>query len=489
MPRKHRQASDSGCVVVLVDDDDDYLSATRVLLESEGHQVFCAKNGTDALAVLASHPADLLLLDYFMPGLTGEDVVAELRKTNPIIQVVLQTGYSSERPPRDMLKRLDIQGYHDKSEGPEKLLLWADAALKQAAALKEIRKSRQALAYILEATPELHRMRPIAELLPLVLDHVIGLIGATDAFLMVLPEGEGQRAAEPEGFLAMLAEDSELVIRTGCGQFAGGARPEQVLANGDLADFTRAIRFGETVGTETFTLVPLCVRDTTIGIIYLDRPTRSSQDLEHLRILANQAAAAVHNIQLWDMAALDPLTGVHARRFFDRWVLKELHTALRNPGPVALMMIDVDGMKRINDRAGHLGGDQALRRIGTTLRVATRESDVVGRYGGDEFAVLLPYTDMDGAARVGQRIVEALLGQHVDGAAGDVPISCSIGLSELPAFLGASSEVPWLPTEADLRAVSDALIGDADAALYRAKALGGGRLDRGLAASWPAPTR
>ena len=67
-----------------------------------------------------------------MPGITGDEVVAQLRQFNTHVQVILQTGYASEQLPREMLRRLDIQGYHDKSEGPEKLLLWADVGLKAA---------------------------------------------------------------------------------------------------------------------------------------------------------------------------------------------------------------------------------------------------------------------------------------------------------------------------------------------------------------------
>jgi diguanylate cyclase (GGDEF)-like protein len=485
VPRKHRTTIDSGRVVMLVDDDADYLEATRVLLESEGHHVLCANDGTAALAVLGSQPADVLLLDYYMPGLSGEEVVTELRKTNRRIQVVLQTGYSNERPPREMLKRLDIQGYHDKSDGPDKLLLWADAALKQAAALQEVHKNRLALSYILDATPELHRMQPLAELLPYVLEHVMGLAGAKDAFVIILPESEALRlSAEPDGFLATLVDDSDLVIRAGSGRFAGSARPEQVLTLDELSRFAPAIRRGETVSTEAFTIVPLRVRNVTIGIIYLGPPTGSSQDLELLRILANQAAIAVQNIQLYELAALDPLTGVHARRFFERWVIKELRASFRNPQPMSLLMIDVDDMKGINDAAGHLGGDQALRRIGEALRTATRESDVVGRYGGDEFAVVLPHTELAGATNVGERIVAALVGQHVTGVSSDVAIRCSLGASTL---LAPTTSPDWSgPLSPEyFRRVAEALIGSADTALYRAKKLGGGQLSQGEPISWP----
>lgn len=487
MPRKHRRGRDSGRVVVLVDDDTDYLEATRVLLESEGHRVLVASDGVSALAVLASQPADVLLLDYFMPGMSGEEVVAELRKTNDTVQVVLQTGYSSERPPRELLRRLDIQGYHDKSDGPDRLLLWADAALKQAAALNEVRKNRQALRYILDATPELHRIRPLAELLPLVLDHVIGLFGATDAFLVVMPERDSMRLSEPDGFLAMLAEDSDLVIRAGSGRFAGHARPEQVLAPDELTRFGAAIRRGDTVSNGSFTIVPLRVRETTIGIIYLARSPGAPQDLELVRVLANQAAVAVQNVLLYEMAALDPLTGVHARRFFERWVNKQLRASYRNPAPVSLLMLDVDDMKGINDAAGHLGGDQALRRMGEALRSATRESDVVGRYGGDEFAILMPDTLLDGAIEVGERILASLEGQALPGACGAIGIRCSIGVSTLAAHRGGRRTQAVSHTPDFFAGVGDRLIGSADTALYAAKKLGGGQLRPGDSVSWPEP--
>jgi signal transduction histidine kinase len=144
MARKPKTSSDSGSSVLLVDDNQDYLQATRLILEREGHQVLLAGNGLEALELLRQQQVDVLLLDYFMPNMTGEEVVAEVRQFNREVQIILQTGYASEKPAREMLRRLDIQGYCEKSEGPENLLLWTDVALKFAKHTRELERAREA---------------------------------------------------------------------------------------------------------------------------------------------------------------------------------------------------------------------------------------------------------------------------------------------------------------------------------------------------------
>ncbi len=80
-----------------------------------------------------------------MPRMSGEEVVRAIRNIDSDVQIILQTGYSGEKPPREMLKLLDIQGYHDKSEGPDRLLLWVDVTLKAAGNLREIHRNERDL--------------------------------------------------------------------------------------------------------------------------------------------------------------------------------------------------------------------------------------------------------------------------------------------------------------------------------------------------------
>src|SRR6476619_2920884 len=228
MTRRAKAEQASGYTVLLVDDNPDYLQATRLLLEREGHNVLTATNGPEALSILPQQKIDLLLLDYFMPGMTGEQVVAELRKFDPFVQVILQTGYASEQPPRELLHRLNIQGYYDKTEGPEQLLLWTTVGLKAAFTIQLLFKSRHGVEFILDKTPELHRMQTVDELSQVVMEQLRSLLAAVGA------------GSDAGGFLATLDANSELVLRAGTGPcaayfFASDAAASERMALIDLA--------------------------------------------------------------------------------------------------------------------------------------------------------------------------------------------------------------------------------------------------------------
>ena len=134
-------AASSGNTILVVDDQAEILlSATRPL-EREGHRVLTAASSEAALALFRPGQVQLIIVDYGMvdcgmPGMSAQDFVRAIRQHDEDVQILLQTGYSDEKPPRAMLRQLAIQGYHHKSEGPDRLLLWADVALKAAAQLK-----------------------------------------------------------------------------------------------------------------------------------------------------------------------------------------------------------------------------------------------------------------------------------------------------------------------------------------------------------------
>jgi signal transduction histidine kinase len=124
----------------VVDDQEDTTQSVRTLLEHEGHRVHAALSGTEALDLLQQVEVHVIIVDYFMPRMTGAQLVERIRLVDPYVQIILQTGYAGENPPRTLLAALDIQGYHDKTDGPERLLLWVDVALKSHRMITELRE-------------------------------------------------------------------------------------------------------------------------------------------------------------------------------------------------------------------------------------------------------------------------------------------------------------------------------------------------------------
>ncbi len=430
MPRKYLREEKSGKTILLVDDDREYLEATRLILEREGHRVVACDNGRSALSHVRSTNIDLLLLDYYMPGMSCEEILSELRGFNAHLQVILQTGYASEHPPRELLRRLDIQGYYDKSDGPEKLLLWTDVGLKASDAVQTLTKNRLGLDFILSATPELHKIQPMDELLRGILRQASLLLGSSHSFLAVMPPPVAD--APSESFLALAdGEDDSLRIRAGVGRFSpllGESTEIPPELAGKIDEF---LRRGDGAREPGQTILPLRVGDSLIGIIYMDSPLTQDSDLDLLRIFANQAAVAIQNSLLYEIATVDSLTGVFVGRFFSQWVERELKNARRSRKPLGFVMLDVDGMRAINDTLGHLAGNRALAEAGAALRESTRSSDFIGRYGSDEFSVVLPDGDQGGLAIVAERLMRGIRARAVSAPNGAAELSACAGLAVL----------------------------------------------------------
>jgi diguanylate cyclase (GGDEF)-like protein len=490
MARKNKVTESSGSTVLLVDDSAEYRDLARSMLEREGHAVMTAENGPEALAILKSQKVDVLLLDYYMPGMTGEEVVMTLRQFNPVVQIILQTGYASEQPARELLKRLDIQGYYDKSEGPPKLLLWTDVGLKAAYNIQLLTKSRQGLKYILDVTPDMHKIQPLTDLLQGILLQVTGLLGVVNSFLAVVDNGGIRRPQdrETESFLAIVDEETDLVIHASTGRFSQNLKINEAIEPDQLKIVQEVLNRGVSKLLPDTTMIPLRVGDMMMGVIYFDRPVAQPQDLELLNVFANQAAVAIQNAKLYTMAAIDKLTGLYVRSFFEKLFQRELHTAFRSQQSLSLLMIDLDKLKQINDLAGHLAGDDALITVGNMLRQATRNMDIIGRYGGDEFIILLPQSHKEGAEMVGNRILRLFAGKTVPHGGQDLPLQCSIGSITLEPHALTPEEIPHPVAQDYFERTGLALIKNADEALYTSKKEGGGRQHSSPPMQWPSLT-
>ena len=181
-----------------------------------------------------------------------------------------------------------------------------------------------------------------------------------------------------------------------------------------------------------------------------------------LKFIAQDSVEARYHEEIYQLAVHDPLTDLHNRRHFVEMADREIVQALRHGRPLTLCIIDVDLFKPINDRYGHISGDEVLRRIGALVRQQARSGDIAARIGGEEFALLLPECTLEDAIATAERLRASVEAARFPLDGEDQRLTISIGVATL----------------ADGCASRGALMAAADAALYRAKDEGRNRVCR-----------
>ena len=305
---------------------------------------------------------------------------------------------------------------------------------------EEERRSRPVLDEIVESVD-------LDEVLERTLDGARELLGA-DAALLSLEAREGPPILSASGFPA---DSVELPLFVPKGDRDGEQHRSIELRfryAGDTAE-ERLVRSG--VG------VPLVDAGGRLGhltVYSCDAFRQFGEDeVERLEQLARRAAPAIENARRFrearQLADLDALTGMHNRRYFHQALEREVARARRYARSLALILIDLDDFKTVNDRVGHLGGDEVLAVAAERIRRVVRNSDIACRIGGDEFAVILPESGLDDAQLLFARMEEAI----AEGPVGRADrLGVSGGIAEL--------QTPDSPTD---------FFDAADEALYRAK--------------------
>jgi diguanylate cyclase (GGDEF)-like protein/PAS domain S-box-containing protein len=211
--------------------------------------------------------------------------------------------------------------------------------------------------------------------------------------------------------------------------------------------------------------LPLISNDKVVGVLYAnDKHPRiyNDDDLQFLQTLAYRAANAISRVQQFSLvqqqATTDHVTGIHNRRQFFNLGDLEFRRARRFNRPLSAIMLDIDHFKKVNDQYGHATGDRVLNALAQFMKIHLREFDVLGRYGGEEFAIILPGADLNSARNVAYRLRQAV--QDHTMVNGSVTVTISLGVAQL--------------SEDTLDFQS--LINKADMAMYDAKRAGRNRV-------------
>jgi diguanylate cyclase (GGDEF)-like protein len=221
-------------------------------------------------------------------------------------------------------------------------------------------------------------------------------------------------------------------------------------------------------GLRSIALVPLLRNKRIIGSLNLGSidpsrftPALGTDFVEHMAsIIAICLENVISNEMLKYIGLTDSLTGVYNRRYIDRRLLEEIGRARRQAYRISCMYIDIDHFKAVNDSVGHQGGDEVLREVAARIKAELRLSDALGRFGGEEFVVLLIDADLESAKTCAQRIRASIANAPFELSSGEsLPISVSIGVAMLDDF----------ERDHAIEGVAQQLVAQADTALYQAK--------------------
>jgi two-component system cell cycle response regulator len=440
--------------ILIVDDDPTNVKLLAAKLGESNYTIIRAYGGEEALEKAKSENPDLVLLDVMMPGMNGFEVTAQIKNCPKTadIPIILVTA---------------LDGSDNKTKGLEagaddflnKPVHTAELKARVRSLLRLKRYSDQLKARVhargMVLTPfssddSMSDLRLpnllIVEDSPADAKLLKSLLNSLACSLSIVTSGEEALSVCNNHQVDVMILDMLLpgldgyeVVRQVKENPA--TQSTQIIVVTSLQDIESRIK-GYESGVDDFLVKPINFNEFRARVNSLIK-----KKAYHDRLIGNLEVAV-------QAAITDKLTGAYNSGYLQHYLKNELKRADRHHHPVSLLMLDIDDFKRVNDRLGHLAGDQLLKDIAAKLTKNIREIDFLARFGGDEFAIILPYTQKEGAAAIAERIRLEIENAAVRASDPPAPaVSVSIGVADY---------TPGVDTAQDL-------IQKADQALYTAK--------------------
>jgi two-component system, cell cycle response regulator len=450
--------------ILVVEDSPTQAMRTRIALEKAGFRVSVAATGADALAAVRRSEPDLILLDVRLPDMNGREVAQQL-KTDPLfsgIPLIFLTGVY-----RDVSNIIDGLGdgaddYLVKPIEDIELIARVNATLRSRRMQRELAQLARMLYTVSQVGQQLATIHNLSELL----DSVVCLINQSFDYPHVhvyLRQGNELVLAAAANVRSpqALAQFPRVAIDADCPS-ATAARTGrlQLLTRQRESKPTHPLLAAVRSGIAAPILSPLHAG----GVLEIASPNElafSPHDQLVLQTLADLVGVALQNSKMYQelksLATFDALTGLLNRRSILAQLDAELLRSQTLGQNLAVLMADIDGFKQVNDLYGHQSGDIALQAVSHLIQTTIRRNDLAGRVGGEEFLIVLPETDQQGAELIAERLRSACELMLIDVGPAQISLTLSLGV------------VSWLETAA-LTAAD--LIQKSDRALYHAKSIG-----------------
>ena len=269
--------------ILVVDDEIGVIDSLSVVLKRSGYNVTGTTNPLEAIEMVRDNHFDLMILDFLMYPIHGDRVVELIREFNRDLYILLLTGYKDLAPPLETIKTLEIQGYCEKSDRFDQLVLLVESGIKSISQMQTIKKFKDGLNKILQSVPKIYQLQPIGNILEEILIEILSLINSDNAFIIVddlRPNNDSMHKS----------------IFRGIGRYRSEISDFMEMLNPDLLEHIGSARtINKNVVLETGIVLPL-IGDAqrTIGVLYVEGKDIAS-DMELVEIFASQATASLNN--------------------------------------------------------------------------------------------------------------------------------------------------------------------------------------------------
>jgi len=477
--------------ILVVDDEPAVHKLLKTFLEKQSFEVMGILDPTRVVDEIQKYKPDIVLMDLMMPQLDGISATGRIRNLNldsylPIIILTAKTDTKDMTAAMEVgaddyiTKPFEFEELYARIRNMLRLKKLHDRLILKTKELNEANQQINRLNHVLVQTNkqlqkkvyDFHNLFDISyqvmgqlefhKLINQALINILGIFTTRSAMLMLASREDHDvfEVVDAKGFQKSNVQNFNIYRHDKLIHYLELIKkPFQIR---DISkEFQDIIPLLKQLEIEVVS--PLVQNDEIAGLICLGPNIKDEdytpENLETLAILTNMLSVAIHNAQLYEhikgLSYTDAMTGLHNFRFFKLRLKEEIARAWRTNQPISLLILDVDFFKNYNDKLGHPAGDDLLRKLSHLLRYTVRDNDIVCRYGGEEFAIILPGTEEVGAYVLAERLRQKVEKEKFfrEEVQPQKKITISIGLSTFPE---------------DAVTMEDLIVA-ADQALYHAK--------------------